>query len=584
MPGGIFFGLRHIVDTYLVRFCHNRARMWQDWKDPSRGSGMPAANIMTSIARYRHLVTGLAALVLLAAGGPAAAATASELFADGNRLFRDDLYWAALLRYREAALAGMDTPLLHYNTGVAHYKAGQHDRARDALEKAAAYGPLAAISHYNLGLNALRLDDREQALRWFRLAAAQEERRDIARLAERAMRGIRDDEIAAEPVAIARARVREAPEFANLDLSFHTGAGMDDNVFRTPAEPYVDLSDPANPVQVTPEVQSGMFIPVSLVARYQVNALENEGFFGSYRFGGRFYQDETLNNADEYLHEIAFGSEFDRQEQSRGTHVYSAFKIAEHQENYVDPDDGTERTVDGIDISDRMSYLRYGPEFWARKRMGRYTFGARAKGQLWNYEEIELVPEYDHEYWTMGLHTDIRFSPTSMLRLTGDYYTRRYGDRPSFELDGTQPIGNPPVRYDYLRFGIEARQRVTDGFWFGLGYERTDRDDRHAGYNNYVLDDYGVQLSLRLGNRFRLGTELHYLVYDYENAFAYHNPAAGRKTQETAIGSVSAAYRIGRSFEILAEYYHRDVQSSDARIAYTRGQAMLALRWMPWSD
>ena len=52
----------------------------------------------------------------------ASAATAGELFADGNRLFRDDLYWAALLRYRQAGEAGMDTPLLHYNTGVAHYK------------------------------------------------------------------------------------------------------------------------------------------------------------------------------------------------------------------------------------------------------------------------------------------------------------------------------------------------------------------------------------------------------------------------------------------------------------------------------
>jgi len=558
--------------------------MREDWKDPSHGSRKPSVTIMTSISRIRHLITGLAGLALLATGSQAMAATASELFADGNRLFRDDLYWAALLRYREAAAAGMDTPLLHYNTGIAHYKAGQYVRAREALEKAASYGPLAPISHYNLGLNALRLDDHEEALRWFRLAAAQEQRKDIARLAERAMRSIRDEGVPDQPDAESRVHIREAPKFTNLDFSFHAGIGMDDNVFRTPGEPYVDVSDPNNPVQVTPEVQSGMFIPVSLLARYQVNALENEGFFGSYRFGGRFYNDATLNNADEYLHEVAFGSEFDRQEEDRGMHVFSAFRIGQHKENYVDPDDGTERIVNGVDISDRMSYLRYGPEFWARKRIGRYTFGAKAAGQLWNYEDVLVVPEYDHEYWTMGLHTDIRFSPTSLLRLTGDYFTRRYGDRPSYELDGTQPLGNPPVRYDYLRFGIEARQRVTDGFWFGMGYERTDRDDQHAGYNNYVRDDYAVQLNLKLGNRFRLGTELHYLVYDYENAFAFHEPTAGRKTQETAIGSVSASYRISRSFEIIGEYYYRDVQSSDTRIDYTRGQALLALRWMPWSD
>ena len=63
------------------------------------------------------------ALACLFAGGTAAAMSAEELFRDGNRLFRDDLYWAALLRYEQAAEAGLDTALLHYNTGVAHYKA-----------------------------------------------------------------------------------------------------------------------------------------------------------------------------------------------------------------------------------------------------------------------------------------------------------------------------------------------------------------------------------------------------------------------------------------------------------------------------
>ena len=39
-------------------------------------------------------------LLLLPVAGHAL--SASEIFADGNRLFRDDLYWAALLRYRQA--------------------------------------------------------------------------------------------------------------------------------------------------------------------------------------------------------------------------------------------------------------------------------------------------------------------------------------------------------------------------------------------------------------------------------------------------------------------------------------------------
>jgi hypothetical protein len=80
----------------------------------------------------KFLLTALLALLT----GVAHGMSAEEYFADGNRLFRDDLYWAALLRYRQASEQGMDTPLLHYNSGVAHYRAGQHVRARESLLRA----------------------------------------------------------------------------------------------------------------------------------------------------------------------------------------------------------------------------------------------------------------------------------------------------------------------------------------------------------------------------------------------------------------------------------------------------------------
>jgi tetratricopeptide (TPR) repeat protein len=538
---------------------------------------------MKTSKAIRHLMASLVALTIVGAATPTFAATASELFEEGNRLFREDLYWAALLRYREAAEAGMDTPLLHYNTGVSHYKAQQYDRARISLEKAAAYGPLAPIAQYNLGLNAYAAGAYEEAMDWFRRAASQDSRKDVAKLARRAMNQLRETRAEVEPVIVARTVAQEEYEFTNFDFSLRTGYGMDDNVFRTPGEPYVDVTDPNNPELVVPEVQSGSYIPVDLRARYQVNALENEGFFGAYRFGGRFYQDETLNNADEYLQELAFGSEYAKRSENRATRVYSAFKIAQHDENYYDPDNGAERFVDGVDISDRMSFLRYGPEFWGRKRFGRFTIGARAKGQLWDYEEVEVVPEYDHEFWNLGLHTDIRVLSSTILRLTGEYYTRRFSDRPSFELDGTQPLGNPTVRYDYVEYSAEARQRITDAFWFSLGYSRVDREDRHVGYNNYVRDEFGAQFRLNLGRRFSLGSRVYYQDFNYENAFAFHEPTAGPKTLERLGANANATFRISDSFEVVGEYIYRDVETNDTRLAYNRSMASLSLRWMPWT-
>ena len=121
-------------------------------------------NSMTRIAKSLAIVT-----VVICAGFPADAFAipANELFADGNRLFRDDLYWAALLRYQQASDVGMDTPLLHYNTGVAHYKAGQYKRARESLLKASRSYNFEVLSHYNLGLNAWAAGASDEALRWF---------------------------------------------------------------------------------------------------------------------------------------------------------------------------------------------------------------------------------------------------------------------------------------------------------------------------------------------------------------------------------------------------------------------------------
>ena len=278
---------------------------------------------------------------------------------------------------------------------------------------------------------------------------------------------------------------------------------------------------------------------------------------------------------------MAFGSEYRNRSEERETRVYSAFKIAQHAEVYYDRDDGLERDVGGVDISDRMSYLRYGPEFWAKKRFGGITIGARTTGQLWNYDVVQAAPEYDHEYWLVGLSGQYQFTSTSLLRLTAEYYTRRYGDRTAFELDGTQPLGNETIRYDYAEFGIEARQRITNSMWFSVEYKRTDREDRYLGYNNYTRDGYRAAFHLRLGQRFTLDASARYYIYNYENAFAFHEPTAGRKTLESAVGSVRATFEMTSSLDLVAEYLLREVVSNDLRIQYDRGQTMIGVRWSP---
>jgi len=520
----------------------------------------------------------MAAFATLAPAGTAHAMTADQYFADGNRLFRDDLYWAALLRYSQAAEGGIDTPLLHYNTGVAHYRAGQHIRAREHLLRAVSDPTLRDAAHYNLGLNAYALGETEEALRWFRLARDQNANPKLQKFAVVAIARIRIERDQPTDFEVLVEEREEKRNFTDLELHATVGYGNDSNIFRSPDLPYIDLADPTRPV-VFPEVKSGAFVPVSFSAKYKINSLPFEGFYGKYRLVGRYYPDEEFENANEYLHELSFGSEYRRKDESRDRRVHSAFSVAQNDEVYYDPDDGQPRDVGGVVVEDRMNYLRYGPEFSARQSGEKLAFGLRAKGQLWNYEEAGTLPEYDHEYFLFSAYGQYKFTSTSLLRLTADYYSRRYGDRPAFDLDGQQRIGNPNIRYDYAAVTLRARQRLGRNMWFGFDIQRTERTDQHAGYNDYTRDSFGFEFRWSPGRRFDLEATGSYRLYDYPNAFAFHEPTAGRKTQESIVGELLASYRVTRNISIVAEAELRERVSNDIRIQYDRSRYLIGVRW-----
>ncbi len=528
-----------------------------------------------------NLPAWLALLVFFACTAPlqsARAMTADEYFADGNRLFRDNLYWAALLRYRQAEDEGLDSAVLHYNTGIAHYRAGQHIRARESLLKALGDPTLRVAAHYNLGLNAFELGDTEEALRWFRLARDQGANEKIQTLAAVAISRIRDLQAKPDDFEVRVAEREKKRDFANLELRARVSFGNDDNVFRSPDQPYIDFSDANAPV-VVPDVKSGAFMPVNLSAKYLINSLKYEGFYVAYRLTGRYYQDQELENANEYQHEASFGSEYRRKSEGRLREISSAFKVSQHDETYYDPDNGGIRNVQGVEIEDRLDYLRYGPELTLRQSGERLAVGAKFKGQLWNYEKQDIVPEYDHEYFLLSLFAQYKLAPSSLFRLTVDGYSRRFGDRPSYDLDGQPRLGNADMRYDYYALKFTARQRVFDSFWFGFDVQRTERLDQYVGYNDYTRDTFSVEIHWTPWDRLDFEARGRYHLYNFPNAFAFHEPTAGRKTQESADIRLTSSFQMTRSLSLIAEARYNETVSNDTRIQYERRQIFLGVRW-----
>jgi tetratricopeptide (TPR) repeat protein len=517
-------------------------------------------------------------VVALLAGGPALAMNSHELFEDGNRLFRDDLYWAALLRYRQARDAGMDTALLHYNTGVAHYKAGQNIRARESLRKAARSTKLAPLAHFNLGLNAYAAGDPDEALDWFRDARDQQQNERISELAIEAIARIRRSQREADPVYQQAVRKQKEKDTFDLDLFAQVGFGQDDNVFRSPSAPYIDFANPTLPV-VTPVVQSGAFLPMELGARYTINSYPFEGFYASYRASGSYYQDRSLQDADEFSHEARIGNEYRRREEDRTRELYSAFRFSQHDETYFDPDDGLPRSINGIDISDRMNYTRYGPDIRFRQSYRKFALGGVAKAYLYDFENVQAVPSYDHEYFLLGIHTQYKFTRTSLLRVTVEKFSRRYSERPSFEIDGSQPITSEPLRYDYLGISLLARQRITDSMWFGFEYERVDREDRYVGYHDYVRDHYELEFHWSPGMRFDFELSGYYRNYKYDNAFAFNNPTLPRKTLESARIDTALSYRMTAALRLVLDARYDEFASNDTRVEYDRTRYSIGVLW-----
>ena len=237
------------------------------------------------------------------------------------------------------------------------------------------------------------------------------------------------------------------------------------------------------------------------------------------------------------------------------------------------------RNVSGIDIDNRMNYLRYGPELTLRQSFSRLAIGAKIKGQLWNYEEQVVVPEYDHEYFLLNLYGQYKFTKSSLLRITLEGYSRRFGDRPAYDLDGQQRIGNPNIRYDYYSLELTARQRVLNSLWFGFNVKRTERVDQYVGYNDYTRDSFGAEIHWSPTDRFDLEASGDYRLYNYSNAFAFNEPIVGRKTQESARARIIGTFQMKRHLSLFGEARYRETVSNDTRIQYERNQFVIGIRW-----
>lgn len=107
----------------------------------------------------------MSALLLACALQPRAsiADAGVQAFDRGTVAYRAGDYEGALAAFLEARRNGLDGPQLGYDLGVVYYHLGRYSDAWGEFESLAQFPGLAALSHYNLGLIALRQHDLAEA-------------------------------------------------------------------------------------------------------------------------------------------------------------------------------------------------------------------------------------------------------------------------------------------------------------------------------------------------------------------------------------------------------------------------------------
>jgi tetratricopeptide (TPR) repeat protein len=525
----------------------------------------------------------VALLTLLTAAPAAAQTNGPALMREGNALFRSGQYREALARYRDANAAGLDSAVLRYNLGVTYYKLAQYPEAELWLERATDEKKLAPLAAYNLGLTYRAAGDGAAAERWFGVAASSADDPDLRALAQRAASPVR-----AQPrqtpgrsprAAAPTARDLREPPIGELRLLANAAYGQVDNPNRSPSEPYVDLAQPGQPL-VTPEPISATYMPVALLAEYVLhNEAQDSDFVFGYHLVGDYYSGSELAST-EFSQQLELGANLDLGARpNRARRFESALFAIRHQQANFDPDSGVDREFADVDISERFVYTAAGVEAGFDHTLGSWRWGFDMRAERREYDRNPILENYDQELFRLSTSIGYQINDATAVSVGLRTYRNLYDERLSRDLDGALLTTNDSLEYGYAGVELKASRRLFESLDLELTYSRLDRTDLFAGYNDYAQDVVGLRATYRPNSRFSLSVRATSRVYDYPNAFAFNEPAAGPKELEALDAGLLAEFYVTSTLAVSLELATTDVTSTDLRAQYNRTQTAIGVTW-----
>ena len=524
--------------------------------------------------------------------GGAAAQTAAELLAEGNQLVRSGIYRTALLRYREAAAAGLDTPLLHYNLGVVHYELGDFAESADEFARAAAAA--GARRARELQPRARRCAPpaipRRRARRFARLRTAP----TIATCAAspsgaRPTRASRASPRAVEQRAARRARRRahRAHRRARARSRRALGARRQrlPDAGRALHRPLRSGAAARDARRALGELHAGgaargvrarergrrYRVPVPLRHERRLlrrRVLERDGSRPALVDGRRHRARRGRPPPARRRHGVL------RQHPSRDEFRSRRRLGARHRGRRSTARPSPRTSATGSHTRPRecraISRTR-----WAASRGASTSCSSATSTSAPSSSRTSITTT------SIRASTSITTSATSWRCNFGlRQYRTVYDERPARDLTGALLDTNPAQEYDHsgvqlgLHAAARARRRARGRLLAARPRRRVRRLLRlHAGR---------AARAASVSGRRRASTSRSAAIarsYDYPRAFAFHVEAGGARELEEIGIVLEAEYRITPRLALSAELDSLDVTSTDARAAYLRTQAMLGVEW-----
>lgn len=223
-------------------------------------------------------------LMALTVFSPALLAASQDVFEQGAKSFNQGEYAAAVKAFKKAEAQGMKSPALYYNLAGSYYKLGQYDKAEVYFNKVRQYKKMQSLAEYNLGLIALKKNDKKTAKKWFRSVSKNSKDKKLVALAENKLAGKKS---------------RKKPRWVDKKWSVYaSGAlGYDDNVNFAPLGITSEKSDSFSEITASVDYLFSGDRKTGWLGEayfYNINYL-NENLFDEYEYGAGVKKNLQLN-------------------------------------------------------------------------------------------------------------------------------------------------------------------------------------------------------------------------------------------------------------------------------------------------